>query len=233
MAITVNRPKTLLLDFDGTLVDSMPTLEQVYLTFLAQHNVCGTKQGFNELMGSTLSEIVSSLKTKHNLSGELEELSAFYEDTLLSFYTNSVLPCLGAQALLDFATNEEIITAIVSSSPHKFINACVSSHKWKKYFNHIVSADDVSFSKPHPHVYLAALEKTNSRPNDALAIEDTINGILSAHAAQIPVIAIDGNNENRELFRQAGAAAVVNNLNEVLDLLSANAICTVSVTISV
>jgi beta-phosphoglucomutase len=220
-------PKTLLLDFDGTLVDSMPVLEQAYYNFLAENNASGSAQGFAELIGSGLPEIIKRLKIKHNLQREADELYASYAKTLVDLYQNSILPCPGAQSLLEFASAEKIVTAIVTSAPRKLVQVCAQSLQWTKYLSHIFSADDVLLSKPHPDVYLAALEKTASPPVDALAIEDSINGIISAHAAQIPVIAINANNEDNKIFIEAGATMVVNSLNQVLDLFSQNKACTI------
>ncbi len=221
-------PKTLLLDFDGTLVDSMPALEQAYYRLLAENNACGSPQGFAELMGASLLEIMHRLKLKHDLQREADELYESYSKTLIELYKNSILPCPGAQPLLEFAASKNIITAVVTSAPRKLVQVCAQSHQWTEYFSHIVSADDVPLSKPHPDVYLAALEKTGSHPTEAFAIEDSVNGIMSAHAAQIPVIAINTNNDKDKIFIEAGATIVVNSLNQVLALLKQNQICTIS-----
>ncbi len=61
---------------------------------------------------------------------------------------------------------------------------------WTKYFEVVVSADDVAHGKPAPDVYLRALELMAANPRETAAIEDSANGIRSAHAAKLAVIAI-------------------------------------------
>ncbi len=61
---------------------------------------------------------------------------------------------------------------------------------WNKYFEVVVSADDVARGKPAPDVYLRALALMGADAHRTAAIEDSANGIRSAHAARLAVIAI-------------------------------------------
>lgn len=73
-------------DLDGTLADSILAMYQVYSNFLAGFNRTGTKEEFEELNGPSLSEIVSVLKTRHQLAGE--------KDALVDLYKSKLLQCL-------------------------------------------------------------------------------------------------------------------------------------------
>jgi len=86
---------------------------------------------------------------------------------------------------------------------------------WKRFFEVVVSADAVARGKPAPDVYLRALELLHAWPARTAAIEDSANGIRSAHAAGIAVIAIP----NKEFPPDAGALALASRVIESLDAL--------------
>jgi len=58
------------------------------------------------------------------------------------------------------------------------------------YFDYSVCGDEIEHGKPNPDVFLKALEKAGAKPSEAFVLEDSINGILAAHNANIPVIFI-------------------------------------------
>lgn len=86
---------------------------------------------------------------------------------------------------------------------------------WKRFLEVVVSADVVARGKPAPDVYLRALELLHAQPPLAAAIEDSANGIRSAHAAGIAVIAIP----NKEFPPDAGALALASRVIQNLDAL--------------
>jgi beta-phosphoglucomutase-like phosphatase (HAD superfamily) len=92
---------------------------------------------------------------------------------------------------------------------------------WKRFFEVVVSADVVARGKPAPDVYLRALELLHAQPALTAAIEDSSNGIRSAHAAGIAVIAIP----NKEFPPDAGALALASRVIENLDALDATVVC--------
>jgi HAD superfamily hydrolase (TIGR01509 family) len=56
----------------------------------------------------------------------------------------------------------------------------------------VIAGNDVTRGKPHPEPYLQAAAKLGVSPADCVAIEDSLNGTLSAEAARIPVLVVPG-----------------------------------------
>ncbi|MCD7865760.1 MAG: HAD family phosphatase [Clostridiales bacterium] len=82
----------------------------------------------------------------------------------------------------------------------------------------VVGGDEVVRSKPEPDIFLAACKRMNVRPEDALVLEDSENGVRAACAAQIPAICIpDLKQPSPEIVKMA--AAVLPSAREVLMLL--------------
>lgn len=58
------------------------------------------------------------------------------------------------------------------------------------YFDEIVCGDDLEKGKPNPEIYLKTCEKLEVKPEEAVAIEDSKNGILAAESAGMQVIMV-------------------------------------------
>ncbi|KKS13235.1 MAG: hypothetical protein UU69_C0010G0010 [Candidatus Magasanikbacteria bacterium GW2011_GWA2_41_55] len=84
--------------------------------------------------------------------------------------------------------------ALVSSSPFKWINPILRRFKIKKYFDEIISAEEMrdGHGKPHPAIYLFAARRLGVRPKDCLVFEDSVNGVKAAKAAGMFCVAVPG-----------------------------------------
>ena len=68
----------------------------------------------------------------------------------------------------------------------------LKAHHIDQYFDELVFGDTVEHGKPAPDIYLKACEMLDVKPEEAVAVEDSINGILSAgRAGMYPVMVID------------------------------------------
>jgi HAD superfamily hydrolase (TIGR01509 family) len=91
---------------------------------------------------------------------------------------------------------------------------------WDKLVAVVVSADEVAHGKPAPDVYVRALELLQADPEQAAAVEDSANGIRSAYAARLAVVAIP----NHDFPPDAGALALAARVLPNLDTLSAGVV---------
>ncbi|MBV8196506.1 MAG: HAD-IA family hydrolase [Candidatus Eremiobacteraeota bacterium] len=126
-----------------------------------------------------------------------------------------VLP--GATGALErFATAFRLGLATSAAMP--VAQTVLKQTGWGKLFEVVVSSDEVARGKPAPDVYLRALELLDAEATRAVAIEDSANGIRSAHAAKLAVVAIP----NREFPPDAQSLALASQVIPNLDALDAN-----------
>jgi beta-phosphoglucomutase-like phosphatase (HAD superfamily) len=78
--------------------------------------------------------------------------------------------------------------ALATSSARKAPSLTFARPGWRKYFPIIVNRRYVERGKPAPDIYLLACDKLGTAPGDCFAVEDSPNGILSAHAAGMKVL---------------------------------------------
>jgi HAD superfamily hydrolase (TIGR01509 family) len=102
------------------------------------------------------------------------------------------------------------IVCVVASSTHSgTVDTYLSDAGLRKYFSVIVGGEMVQRSKPEPDIFLLACERSGLKPEQALVLEDSENGVRGAVAAGIPVICVpDLKMPEQEICEMASALVV-------------------------
>jgi HAD superfamily hydrolase (TIGR01509 family) len=182
--------RALLFDFDGLIVDtetpSFASWQEVYrehgekLPLERWAAIVGTIGGFEpldyleELHGPVDREAVQARRDEHEISLlEIEELRP------------------GVLDYLEEAQRVGLKTAIVSSSTQQWVNRHLARLEQAEHFDEIVTADlDQARAKPRPTLYLEALKRLGVSADEAIAFEDSPNGVTAAKAAGIFTVAV-------------------------------------------
>ncbi len=184
--------KALLVDFDGTLIDSLPALWNCYQTFMDRHGKIATRNEFFQLAGPSLKEIIIYLKAKYDLSEGFEGLYKEYGELILESYSKDAIMFPNALEVLQRLKMKGIKLALVTSATSSFIETFNQRANFDKLFDAIITHVEGEETKPSPVIYKRALESLNIAPELAIAVEDSKNGILSAHAANLYVVQFRG-----------------------------------------
>ena len=177
--------KAIFIDFDGTLVNSLEDLYGIYCDFLKYYELKGNQEEFAELNGPTINEILTILIEKYHLPEPSEKLLAVYWSMLEQYYAEVALPFPGAEKFLKKTKRLGVVLGIVTSAGHSLVDPFLKRHGLESYFNTIITAEGILQSKPHPEIYQKALKSLGLEGSQALAIEDSMKGVLSATEAGI------------------------------------------------
>ncbi len=183
--------KVVLVDFDGTLVDSLGELYQVYSAFLEHYGKRGTPEEFQELNGPSMPQVIELLAQRYHLNHSYEQLQKRYMSQLSTFYGKQAKPLPGALEWLDQVAAYGLKLCIVTAANRDLVEAFLQHYKIGHYFHEIVTAKEVVRSKPDPALFQLALKKLNTTPLEAVAIEDAPSGVQAAAAAGIFVIRLN------------------------------------------
>lgn len=96
----------------------------------------------------------------------------------------------GVREILDFLSQAGIPIALATSTSRERTLRRMELTGLGPYFQAIVTGDMIEHSKPDPEIYQLACQRLGTDPKYTLAVEDSRNGILSAHAAGMPVVMV-------------------------------------------
>ena len=204
-------------DMDGVLTDTETIWDEVRRGLAAQDGVPWPLGATEAMMGMSTPEWADYLATTVGVRGDAAERTL---EAMAARYAEHLPTLPGAvEAVQRLAARWPL--ALVSSSARGLIDASLVSLGITDLFSVTVSTEEVASGKPAPDGYLRACELLGVHPSRAVAIEDSSNGLRSASAAGMSVIAIP-----HEAFPPAADAlaladVIVAHLDEVtLDLVS-------------
>ena len=209
--------KWVFFDLDGTLADSLSVMYQVYLDFLKEFDVQGSKEEFQDINGPALPEIIALLKSRYELKDSHESLKELYAQKIQDAYRELVLPFGDAEAVLNEVKQMGYQLMLTTAAASTVAKGFIDKNKWSDYFDAYVCGDEVVNAKPDPEIYTRALEKAEIESDHAVIVEDSVNGVLAAKAASVYTIGVAADRSVDEL-KDAKADMVVTSLSEVVSL---------------
>ena len=179
----------IIFDFDGVLVDSEPIRFKAGARVLEEIGVCLTWERFlNVWLGRTdQAGLRDILGERHETEGKrvVARRNALYEEWL-----DEVLPYVDAVHLLG-RLPDEIRLAVATGSRRMEVERILTRLGLLQRFHAIVTAEDYRHAKPAPDPFLAAARRIDLSPASCLVVEDSPFGVAAAHAAGMPVLAVD------------------------------------------
>lgn len=187
--MTSVRVRGVIFDFDGVLVDSEPTRFKAGAQALAEIGVSLTWERFLSVwLGRTdQAGLRDILGDRYAAESErvVARRNALYEEWL-----DEVPPYTDAVTLLGRIPSG-IRLAVATGSRWTEVERILTRLGLFQRFQAIVTAEDYHQAKPAPDPFLAALRKMDLPPASCLVIEDSPAGVTAAHAAGMPVLAVD------------------------------------------
>ena len=176
-------------DLDGVLVDSEPVWEQVRRQLVAEHGGHWTEETQRRLMGMSTPEWARYLSDDLGVGLPPDQVAALVIERMIARYTDHLPLMPGAgDTVREMAGHWPL--GLASSSPPVLVDAVLDAAELRPMFKATMSTEQVARGKPAPDVYLAVAERLGVRPSRCVAIEDSSNGLRSAHAAGARAVAI-------------------------------------------
>jgi HAD superfamily hydrolase (TIGR01509 family) len=176
-------------DMDGVLIDSEPVWEEVRRSLVAERGGRWQPDSQRRLMGMSTAEWSRYLASELGVDMPPDEVARTVIARMADRY-RAHLPLLpGATAAAQrMATRWPL--GVASSSPRSLIDAVLGRAGLADLFAVTVSTEEVPRGKPAPDVYVRAALGLGIEPGRCAAVEDSTNGLRSAHAAGCRVIAV-------------------------------------------
>ena len=182
--------KYYLFDFDGTLVDSMPTFCSSMLRILDENHIS---------YGSDITKIVTPLGLNgtadyfiHTLGLDMakEQLILLMKDYMLDAYLHTIPAKANVAAVLAELKKQGASLNILTASPHITLDACLKRIGLWELFDNIWSCDDFHTTKADPQIYVQAAQKMHTSVENVLFLDDNLNADATAKSAGMLVCGV-------------------------------------------
>lgn len=182
--------KTYLFDFDGTLVDSMPTFVSAMLRILDENHISyddGIIKIITPLgLNGTAEYYIHRLGVKMNQ----EELMSVMQEYMLDAYFHTIPAKKNVPQVLKALKAQGASLNILTASPHITLDACLKRLGLWAFFDNIWSCNDFNTTKTDPQIYVRAAEKMNTTVENVLFLDDNIEADKTAKKAGMQVCGV-------------------------------------------
>jgi beta-phosphoglucomutase len=185
------RPRAVIFDLDGTIVDNMALHAEAFGVFAERHGLPPLTQADRaRLDGRRNSEIFPVLFGREMSREEWQAFEAEKEGLYREISRGRLAPLPGLLAWLDRLGAERVAVALATSAPALNVAHTLSETGLTAAFPIIVRGDQVPRGKPAPDVFIEAARQLAMAPDACLVFEDAPMGIVAAQGAGMRVAAL-------------------------------------------
>jgi mannitol-1-/sugar-/sorbitol-6-phosphatase len=183
----VNHIAAVLLDMDGTLVDSDAAVERAWTTWAGEYGadpaaVLAVAHG--SPAETTVRRILPALAAAESAAAAARQLELQYDDIA------DVTPLAGAQELIDTMAGRNLPWAVVTSADVRLAKARLGAAGIDPPL--LVTVEDIANGKPDPEGFLLAAERLGVAIGNCLVVEDSAPGLAAGRAAGAMTAALKG-----------------------------------------
>lgn len=178
-----------LLDMDGTLVDTEPAWMAAETALAEVHGATWTRTQALALVGSALPDAAAAWRHGTGLSLPTDVVVDAWLAHVVASVRETVPWRPGARELLADLRRHAVPRALVTMSWRPLADAVLTALP-PGTFDAVVTGDVVTHGKPHPEPYLRAAAELGVHPGRCVAVEDSATGAASAEAAGCVVVVV-------------------------------------------
>ncbi|MFE2727397.1 HAD family hydrolase [Kitasatospora sp. NPDC059327] len=181
--------QAVLLDMDGTLVDTENFWWQAEASLFAELGYTLDENDRSHVVGGPMSRVIDYLLATTGVDLAPADLTVLINQRFVDLLGGGVPLMPGAERLLNTLAAHGVPAALVSAS-HRHVIDIVLRSLGAHHFAFTVAGDEVPRTKPHPDPYLEAARRLGAEPSRCVVVEDAPTGVRAAEAAGCPVIAV-------------------------------------------
>lgn len=192
---------TLLFDFDGTLVDSMPTYSNMMLRILGEYNVKYPDDIIKIITPLGFVGTADYFIEKLGLSESRETLIAKMTEYAIEEYTYNVPAKEHVADALTALKARGASLNVLTASPHDTLDPCLKRLGLYGIFDNVWSCNDFATTKSDPKIYRMAAERMGVSVGKVVFLDDNVNADITAKNAGMRVIGVY-DDSSREFERE-------------------------------
>ncbi len=224
--MTIRKPEMVLIDVDGTLVDSVPDLAYcVDEMMLAIGQAVYGEDKVRQWVGNGVERLVRRALIGQ-LDGEPDE--ALFDKAypiFMELYAENTCKrsCLypGVKEALDYLVDSKVKIGCVTNKAAQFTIPLLKTLGIHDLFSIVISGDTLAKKKPDPLPLIHGADFFKVKPENALMLGDSISDVKAARAAGFQIICMSYGYNHGVDIREANPDAVVDSMIEIKAILEA------------
>ena len=216
--------KAVLFDMDGVLVSSESEILQAAMQALAEFGIQAKPEDFEEFVGAGEDKYVGGTAQKLGYPYDLKMKERTYE-IYGKLIQGRAIAYPGVLDVLHTLKTKGYKIAVCSSADLTKVKYNLDSMGiGLEFFDYVVTGDMVEHKKPFPDIYLAAAKYLDIQPEQCLVVEDAINGIMAAKAANMHHVAVTTSFSREKLIDEVQPEYIIDDIRELKVLLTTQVI---------
>ncbi|MBE6611634.1 MAG: HAD family phosphatase [Ruminococcaceae bacterium] len=177
-------------DFDGTLVDSMPAWSAKMLNILAKAGITPPDGLIKHI--ATLGDRGTAVYFREELGVpySMDEMFAMMDEYALPRYRDEIPLKETVRDLLASLKERGHSLHVLTASPHKMVDPCLTRLGIFDWFNHVWTCEDFGMVKTNPEIYREAVRRIGCGVSDAAFFDDNVGAIRTASAAGLYTVGV-------------------------------------------
>lgn len=182
---------TFIFDMDGVMIDSEPfwRVAQINALYNLGHSIT-VEDCVRNTMGKRIDLVAKTWCDLYSLNIDSKDLEQQILEQVATTILKDGKAIDGLLDLLQYLKKENYKIGLATSSSWKIIEAVLYKLKVEDYFDEICSADDEVYGKPNPAVYIKAMQRLASKPEECYILEDSVTGMIAAKASMAHTIVL-------------------------------------------
>ena len=183
--------QAIVFDMDGVIFDTERLVIEFWKEVAKKHNIPNIEHTCIQCLGTNRVRTREIFLENYGADFPFDPYRAEVTELFNTHYKGVPLPTKpGVRELLSYLQEQDIKVGLASSTAQHLVRDEIGTAGLLPYFQTLVCGDMVEHSKPAPDIFLKACEILNADPTKSIAIEDSFNGIRSAHCAGMTPIMV-------------------------------------------
>ena len=205
----MQKPSAFLFDLNGTMIDDMQYHIRAWHDILNSLGANISMERMKEECYGKNEELLDRMFPGRFSDKEKSRMSMKKETAYQNVFRPHLKLINGLNELMERASNKGISMAIGSAAIMYNIDFVLDGLNIRHYINAIVSADDVTVSKPDPETYLKCAELLGKNPDECIVFEDSPKGVEAAANAKMQCVVLTTMHTSEEFSRYDNIICIV------------------------
>lgn len=218
MELNINKIKAVIFDMDGVIFDTELVYLKVWSEVFEKYGYKLKKEIYIQVLGTGRENVKRVFLNNYGEDLPIDIMYKEKDENLDRAVELGVSLKAGADEILANLKNNNFKIALATSAAKERALKQLKQADIEKFFDVIISRDDVKETKPNPEIFLKAAEKLNVLPSECIVIEDSSAGIRAAfNARMIAIHVVDLKEADEDILNHCYNS--YKNLNEIQKVL--------------